>query len=120
MTTYDLMLKVKETLDEAGFETKSAPTKTEYESQGSATKDGKSWWEEVEGYNFKHLNGYEISFQIVYRSNATEENKSVDVKIYNWKNSSGYLIEKERLNVNYSEKQIQNRLKKIIDKYNEL
>lgn len=118
MTTYDLMLKVKETLDEAGFETRSAPTKTEYEYQGNATKDGKSCWQQVQGWNFKELNGYEISFKVVHRHNGTEENKSVDIRIYNWKHSMGHLIAKERLNVNFSEKQIQNRIKKIIDQYN--
>jgi flagellar capping protein FliD len=57
---------------------------------------------------------------VVHRHNGTEENKSVDLSISEWKESCGKRIAKERLNVNHSEKQIQNRIKKIVDKYNEI
>lgn len=122
MTTYDLMLKVKEALEVEGFEVKSADFSNQkaFEVRATATKDGKSWRTPVKGYNFTHLNGFEILFKVVYRSNATAEDKSVDVNIYEWKDSSGYRVAKERLNVNQSEKQIQNRIKKIVDAYNAL
>lgn len=122
MTTYDLMLKIKEALEAEGFETSSPKFSNlrDFEHQGTATKDGKSWETPVEGYNFTRLNGFTISFQVVHRHNGTEENKSVDANIYEWKDSRGSRIAKERLNVNQSEKQIQNRIKKIVDKYNEI
>ena len=122
MTTYDLMLKIKKTLEDAGFETSSPSFSNlrDYEHQANATKDGKSWRELVAGYNFTHLFGYTIMFEVVHRHNGTEENKSVDLRIYEWKDSIGTLVAKERLNVNHSEKQIQNRIKKIVDIYNTL
>lgn len=122
MTTYDLMLKIKEELEKAGFETSSPSFSNlrDYEHQGYATKDGKSWREPVAGYSFTHLFGYTITFEVVHRHNGTEENKSVDLRICEWKDSSGHTIAKERLNVNHSEKQIQNRINKIIVAYNAL
>lgn len=122
MTTYDLMLKIKEALEAEGFEVSSAKFSNllDFEFQATATKDGKSWWTPVEGYTFTNRNGFTIFFQVVHRHNGTEENKSVDLSIYEWKNSLGHRITKERLNVNQSEKQIQNRIKKIVDKYNEI
>lgn len=120
MTTYELMMKVKEALDEAGFETSSPKfvNLRDFEHQGTGIKDGKAWWEPVKGFTFKDFTGYAISFEVVHRHNGTDENKSVDIAIRNWKHSCGRLVVKERLNVNHSEKQIQNRIKKIIDQYN--
>lgn len=120
MTTHELMIKVKEALEKEGFEVESAKAKNapDFSYQASATKDGKSWNIPVEGYNITELNGFTILFQVVYRHNGTEENKSVDIGIYKWKSNSGHRITKERLKVDYSEKQIQNRVKKIVDQYN--
>lgn len=122
MTTYELMLKIKNALDAEGFETSAAEFSNlrNFENHGRATKDGKSWRTSVEGYSFTRLNGFEIAFDVVHRHNGTAENKSVDLKIYEWENSTGKVIAKERINANHSEKQIQNRIKKIVDKYNEL
>lgn len=120
MTTYELMMKVKEALDEAGFETSSPKFANlrDFEHHGTGTKDGKSWWQPVEGFKCTEFTGYTIEFGVVYRHNGTDENKSVDIEIRNWKKGGGWLVAKERLNVDHSEKQIQNRIKKIIDQYN--
>lgn len=119
MTTYDLMIIVKETLEKEGFETSSEKLSVkEFSHHGTATKDGKSYRKPVEGFTFTHLTGYTIDFDVVHRHNGTDENKSVDIKIMKWKSSNGRSMVKERLNVNYSEKQIQNRIRKIIDQYN--
>lgn len=122
MTTYELMLKVKEILDENGFETSSAPIANlrDFEHQGHATKDGKSWYQIETKYNLSRLYGYKITFEVVFRHNATEENKSVDVSIYKWESSSGRRVAKERVNVNMGDKAIANRVKKIIDQYEAL
>lgn len=122
MTTYELMLKVKEELEARGFETRSAKATNlrDYEFQASATKDGKSEYRPVEGYTFTHLYGFDIRFSVVYRSNATEENVSVDIGIYEWKASSGRRLTKERVNTKMSEKSIVNRINKIVAFYEAL
>lgn len=122
MTTYELMLKIKETLENNGFETSSPEFSNlrDFEYQGHAEKGGKYFRTPVEGYSFTHANGFSITFQVVHRHNGTEENKSVDISIYEWKASRGHRIAKERLNVNHSEKQIQNRINKIINIYNSI
>ena len=122
MTTYDLMIKVKTALEENGYEVESAKCSNckDYEFQAWATKDNKSWRKPVEGYNLTHLFGHRIEFNVVYRSNGTQENVSVDVEIVKWENSRGKQTAKERVNVNMSERQIANRLKKIMDAYEAL
>lgn len=122
MTTYDLMLKVKEILEANGFEVRSpkASNLKDYERQGHATKDGKSWKEPVKGYSFTYLEGYQITFEVVFRHNGADENISVDVSIYKWHQSSGRRMAKERVNVNMSEKSINSRVNKIITLYNDL
>ena len=122
MTTYDLMLKVKEELENRGFETSSAKATNlrDYEFQARATKDGKSEYRPVEGYTFTHLYGFTVSFSVVYRSNATDENVSVDIEIYEWKASSGRRLAKERVNTKMSEKSIVNRINKIVSLYEAL
>lgn len=115
MTTHELIVKVKEVLEGNGFEA------TQYfDHFVQASKDGKAWKEEVKGYDFTRLYGYTVDVQEVHRSNGTEENKSVDISIYHWEASSGKRVAKERLNVNFSEKQISNRVNKIVEQYNNL
>jgi hypothetical protein len=122
MTTYDLMLKVKNELEAKGFETTSPKFSNclDYEVQAQATKDGKSERRPVKGYNFTHLYGYTISFEVVYRSNATSENVSVDISICEWEASSGKRIAKERINTKMSDKSIKNRINKIVEMYEAL
>ena len=127
MTTYDLMLKVKEILEANGFETRctkclnsKGEMMKDFEYDGSASKDGKLWREPVKGYSFTNLYGYGINFNVVYRSNGANENISVDIIIYKWKASCGTRIAKERININMSDKSINNRVNKIIDIYNSL
>lgn len=118
--TYELMLKIKEELDKAGFETASPKfcNRKAFEYQGTATKDGKSWRTPDETCpSIARLNGFQITFTVVYRSNGMS-GQSVDIIIHEWKDSSGKRIAAERVNVTHSEKQIQNRIQKIIDKYN--
>lgn len=121
MTTYDLMIKVKEILEANGFETESPKFANlpDFAHQARATKDGKSWYE-VSSYGLNQLFGHQISFEVVYRHNSTSENISVDIILYEWKNSRGYTIAKERMNINMSEKQILNRVNKIINQFNEI
>lgn len=122
MTTYELMIKVKNALEEKGFETRSAKLANglDYEFQARATKDGKSERRVVEGYNYTHLYGFEIMFQVVYRSNGTNENISVDISIYEWAASSGKRIAKERINTKMGEKAIMTRINKIVEIYETL
>ena len=117
MTTYDLMLKVKDILEGNGYSTKSAKLVNlrDYENHASADKGGKSYWKPVQGYNFNDLFGYVITFEVVHRHNGTEENKSVDISIYEYESSYGHRIAKERVNTNMSDRQINNRVKKIMD-----
>lgn len=120
--TYELMIHVKDILEANGYEVTSSKLSNlrDFEHQGHASKDGKSWRTPVEGYNFTHLNGYEIGFYVVHRSNATNENVSVDVVIYRWRKSSGGCIAKERTNIKMSDKSINNRVQKIMDAYENL
>ena len=122
MTTYDLMIKVKDELEARGFTTESAKfsNRMDYEVQASATKDGKSERRAVEGYTFTHLYGFNIYFDVVHRSNATAENVSVDISIFEWEASSGRRIAKERINTKMGEKAIMTRINKIVDVYNAL
>lgn len=122
MTTYDLMIKVKEALEAKGFTTSSPKfgNRLDYEVEGSATKDGKSERRPVEGYDFTRLYGYNICFNVVYRSNGTDENKSVDIAIYEWEASSGRRIAKERINTKMGEKAIATRINKIVEAYEAL
>lgn len=124
MTNYELMLKVKSILENAGFTTKSTKYSNarDYEVNATATKDNKSWYETVNGNfgEYKQLYGYTIDFSRVYRSNATAENISVDIKIASWKMSCGHTIQKERVNIHMSDKSILKRVNKIIDAYNQL
>lgn len=115
MTTNDLMLKIKDILEENGFE-----VTTHFSHQASATKEGKSWKEPVPGYDFTRLFGHTVDFTVVHRHNGTSENISVDISIYEWKDSRGKRLTKERINVNMSERQILNRVNKIIAQYNEI
>lgn len=122
MTTRDLMLKVKDELENKGFETTSPHFGNceDYEVRARATKDGKSEERKVEGYSFTHLYGYTIEFEVVHRHNGTEENQSVDVSVYEWNDSSGKRIAKERINTKMSEKSILNRINKIVEMYETL
>lgn len=122
MTTYDLMIKVKEILEEKGFTTRSPKFANHpyYGYQAHATKDGKSEHRAVEGYTFTHLYGFEIFFNVVHRSNGTAENQSVDISIYEYKASSGKRLAKERINTKMGEKAIMNRINKIVELYETL
>ena len=117
MTTYDLMIKVKEALEEKGFTTDSID---DYSRQAWATKDDKCKWTPVEGWDFTRLNGFRIDFNVVHRSNGTDENVSVDINVYEWKDSSGQRITKERINTKMGEKAIVNRINKIVEIYETL
>ena len=120
--TYDLMLKVKEILENNGFEVESTKSSNlkDFEYQGYATKDGKSWREPVKGYSFTHLEGYRITFEVVHRHNGADENISVDIALYKWHQSCGQRMARERVNINMSEKSIVNRVNKIVTLYNDL
>ena len=61
--------------------------------------------------------GLLIDVTTVYRRNGTEEDKSVDITIRNWDQICGRKVAKVRLNVNMSEKQINNRIEKITSQY---
>lgn len=122
MTTYDLMIKVKNELEAKGFTTGSAKLANvqDYGHSAWATKDGKSEYIPVEGYNFSRLYGYRIAFETVYRSNAAADDISVDISIYKWYASSGCLIAKERINTKMGEKAVMNRINKIAALYETL
>jgi hypothetical protein len=114
-TVNDLMLKVKNELKLKGFDVHH-----DFSHTGDATKDGKSEWKPVEGWNFKHLFGYTIKFEVVHRHNATAENQSVDIMVYRWDDSSGKRIAQERINTKMGERAIMNRINKIVDMYETL
>ena len=128
MTTYELMMKIKEILEANGYETRSPKfaNKKDYEVQFSASKDGKYYTTQYD-YNglwgatklTKH-HGYKIEVEYVYRSNGTSENVSVDIMIFALKDSSGWRIAKERVNTHMSDKSVLNRVKKIMDAYEAL
>ena len=63
--------------------------------------------------------GCTIIAETVYRHNGTKEDISVDVMLYVWKNGRGNLILKERANTRMSNRQIENRINKIIKAFNE-
>ena len=115
MTTKDLIVHIKEKLEDKGFEVEMNSNDYAF-----ATKDGKSWREEVKGYSYTDFFGYTIGIRTVHRHNGTDENKSVDMEIVKWNRGFGRRIAKERLNVNFSEKQIDNRINKIVEQYNNL
>ena len=114
MTVSDLMSKVLEELKKAGFE-----TELEFGSAGNAHKSEMFRYESDDGSRPRPC-GWRVRFEVVHRHNGEKENKSVDLKIYKWEKYYGYEFAKERLNVNHSEKQIQNRIKRIIDTYSTL
>lgn len=116
MTTLELMEKINTVLLENGFD-------TEYDGTlrgGKAAKEGKVYIETIEGSKFGRKNGTEIKFWYVGNHNETREDMSVDIVIMIWKNGLSYTFAKERIKVDHSEKQFDNRMKKIIDAYNML
>lgn len=128
MTTYDLMMKIKDILEANGYETKSPifANVREYEVQYHASKDGK-YYETKHEYmspwgltQLTSFHGYKILVECVYRSNGTSENVSVDIQIYKVEDSSGRRVAKERVNTHMSDKSIFNRVKKIMDIYETL
>jgi len=112
MTTYDLMIKVKDILEANGFETSSPRIANEkdFETSGTAVKKDR-----------KELS---VEFREVYRSNATDENISVDIEVIKWDNNSGIRsgirATKQRINSKMSDRSINNRVKKIMGAYETL
>ena len=117
MTTYDLMIKVKNELEAKGFTTN---TFDDYKRYANATKDNKSERRPVAGYDFTHLYGFTVEFVVVHRHNGTSENQSVDISIFEWKASLGKRVTKERINTKMGEKAIKTRINKIADIYETL
>lgn len=62
---------------------------------------------------------YTISVKTVYRHNGAEENKSVDITVYSKKGCMYHKITGERTNIKMTDRQIANRVKKIIRLFNE-
>lgn len=122
MTTLELMLKVKDILQTNGFETESVKYSNlpEYGARGYAWKDGKAYRTPVPGYTFTNKQGYEIDFNVVYRSNGTEQNVSVSIQLVEWHDSIGHTLAKEKVNVKMGDKAINNRVNKIIALYEEI
>lgn len=114
MTTQELMIKAKDILEANGYEVKSTDGFT---WNAKAVKDGKAWETPVEGYTFTRLQGHTLGLGVVHRSNGTENNISVDVTITKWHESCGTYVAKERINVNMSDKSINNRINKIMAIY---
>ena len=120
MTTTDLMMKVKEMLNEDGFATKPAYRCDDYSYMGHATKDGRTEIREYTKYGITSEGkfGDEILFNVVARRNDADRDISVDIKLIHWEESSGKTIAKQRVNINMSDKQIRNRVSKIITEWN--
>ena len=122
MTTYDLMIKVKNELEAKGFTTSSAKFRNalDYEVQAHAEKDGKCEWKMSKKYHMNQFFGLRITFEVVHRHNGTSENQSVDISIYEWENSSGKRILKERINTKMGEKAIMTRINSVVATYERL
>ncbi len=110
MTTNELIIKINEALVKEGF-----TNDTPFWEKKFWHKDGK--------YSNDTQLGMTIEVNVVYRHNGTEENKSVDLTLRNWTQTgnewlpTGHCITNVRLNVNMSERQINNRIAKIIAQY---
>lgn len=119
MTTYELMLKIKDTLEGEGFITSTSNSKgiKPFEYDGKARREEKSWIEK-DGRREIPV-GYIIRFKVVHALNG-RENKSVDVMVYEDKDRFMKKLTTERFNVDFSERQFQNRIKKVLDYYDSM
>lgn len=124
MNTTELMIKVKEMLNSEGFKTKAE----DWNNPNDYSYRGRAWKGDRLEYRVEHspwgdvkmLWGDELAFSVVSRHNGTDENVSVDVCTVRWERSSGRVISKERVNIYMSEKQIRNRVYKMVARYDEM
>jgi hypothetical protein len=124
MTAIELLIKIKNALETRGFCAYDTPHgeksySCETRSKVSMTKDKKAYFNKNDK-GMHRLQGLTINIDVVYRNNGTDANKSVDATILNWENSSGKQIAKQRFNIDMSEKQINNRINKIVANWDEM
>ena len=113
MKVNELEAMVRNELKNRGFIDKNLlyrEDKVEIKEYDKDTVFGRQHWIET--------NGPEISVRIVHRSNATEENISVDIEVLIVNAYSGHRLAKERVNTKMSEKSIMKRIDKMVDFYN--
>ena len=75
---------------------------------------------EVDKGGYKVLNGLVAHLEETYRHNGTKENVSCEVSFINWKNDSGHTYGWIKIRQGASERQINNFVKKVVNRYNEL
>ena len=121
MTTSDLMLKIKNALEQEGFITHPSQCVGGYEHDADARREEKSWIEQVDSVYKIRFWGYIINFRVVHAHNGGE-NKSVDAEVLMCRNGCrlGCTVETVRFHVDLSERQFQNRLKKLIGYYDSM
>ena len=72
-----------------------------------------------ERYGFKGYDIYGITYHVqeTYRSNGTNENKSVYISVIKWEQSTGHQIERIKISQNDGAKRFNNLLNKIVEAY---
>lgn len=75
---------------------------------------------EKDEWNYIINNGLIAHLEQVYRHNGTSENVSCKVEFIKWKNNYGRLLDRIKIKQNASERQINNFIKKVKERYNEL
>lgn len=121
MTVQELMLRVKDELEARGFTTVSAKFSNleDYAFETHAERDNKSEWRPVEGWSSPRLCGVRIEFRVVHRHNGTDTNQSVDIAVYQYKNSSGKRVSQERINTHMGDRAIKTRIDRIVKVFEE-
>lgn len=85
---------------------------------------GSQWYSDhkldIDQWGCEIMNGYVVSLNEVYRSNATAENKSCDITIIKWKNNSGSVIARFRVKCQWKDKRIEQEVQKALEEYRRL
>ena len=78
------------------------------------TRDGKGTVE-------KHsTEGYAITLDPIWKHNGANECVSVDIEIKNWVNRTGHPVMKVRTNIRMSDRQLANRVAKVLEAWEQL
>ena len=75
---------------------------------------------EKDEWGYEILKGHILHLNEVYRHNATDENKSCEIRIIKWNNNCGSNVARFKVNCQWTEKRIEKEVLKALETYKNL